>query len=75
MPPELVVAERVLSAYYPSENNENKAVARTLISVGLSERLSIDWEEVDRVARLPDFRIAEEVKILKKEVSDEARNT
>jgi hypothetical protein len=75
MPPELVVAERVLSAYYPSENNENKAVARTLIALGLSDRLSIDWDEVDRVARLPDFKIAKEIKNLKKEVSDETANT
>lgn len=75
MPPELVVVERVLSAYYPRESSDNKAVARTIIAVGLSDRLSIDWDEVNRVAQLPDFRIAEEVKALKKEVSDEFTNT
>jgi len=74
MPPELVVVERVLSAYYPRENSENKTVARTIIAVGLSDRLSIDWDEVNRVAQLPDFRIAEEVNALKKEVSDETTN-
>lgn len=75
MPPELVIAERVLSAYYPSENRENKLIARTLMAVGLSDRLCLDWDEVDRVAQLPDFQIAEEVKALRREVAHESANT
>jgi hypothetical protein len=45
------------------------------MAVGLSDRLCLDWDEVDRVAQLPDFQIAEEVKALRKEVSNEAANT
>jgi hypothetical protein len=71
MPPELVLVERALLAYYPREDDEAKGVAQKMLAVCLSGKTPVDWDEVERLARLPDFNIADELAALRAEVKRE----
>jgi hypothetical protein len=63
--------ERVLGSFYPQENLAARNCARILAGVALKGQLGINWQEVARVARLPEYRNLEECKTLLKEVADE----
>jgi len=71
IPPELVLIERTLQACYPSPDEEAKGVAKKMLAVCLTGKTQVDWSEVDRLASLPDFRILEEIRQLRREVEDE----
>ena len=71
LPVELVLVERVLTAVYPRPDAEARGVATKLMTVCLKGAVSIDWQEVERLAALPAFRITEEFRRFKKEVADE----
>lgn len=71
IPPELALVERVLTAYYPRPDPAAKAVAMKMLAVCLSGQTPVEWEEVDRLARLPSFNIGHELTQLKAETSGE----
>jgi len=71
MPAELAVVERALLAFYPQPSEEARAVAKKLLAVCLSGATPVDWSEVSRLARLPDFNIELNLESLKREVAHE----
>ena len=71
IPPELVLVERALQAYYPSADEDAKSVAKKMLAVCLTGHTDVDWNEVDRLACLPDFKIQKEIQELRQEVKDE----
>lgn len=75
LPVELALVERVLSAVYPRPDREARAVAAKLMIVCLKGGLAIDWQETERLAALPAFRILKEFRKFKKEISDEVKRT
>jgi hypothetical protein len=75
LPLELTLVERVLTAVYPRPDVEARAVAKKLMAVCLKGGIDINWEETERLAELPSFRILEEFRRFKKEISDEINLT
>jgi len=73
IPPELVLVERTLQSYYPCPDEEAKSVAKKMLAVCLTGQTEVDWDEVDRLAGLPDFKIQREMRQLRREVEDELR--
>ena len=71
MPAELAIVERVLLAYYPDKDSDAREVAKKMISVCISGATKVDWQEVERLAALPDFRVTDELHALINEVRDE----
>ena len=71
VPPELVLVERVLVGLYPRPDAEAQDVARKMMAVCVSGKTPVDWDEVDRLARLPDYRVADELQELRREVADD----
>jgi len=56
MKPEDLLVERALVAVYPGENQTARDCAIKLIGVILGGALAVDWNEVRRVANLPEYR-------------------
>lgn len=73
VPAELVVVERVLSAFYPSADAAARDTAKKMLAVCLSGQTPVDWNEVERLAKLPAFGVARELAELKTEVGIELR--
>lgn len=71
IPPELILVERVLLAMHPAPNPEARRVARLLMAVCVSGATPVDWDEVERLAALPAFAVADELKNLRQEVQGE----
>jgi hypothetical protein len=71
IPPELVLVERALLAWYPQPDPEARKVAKKILAVCLSGRTPTDWREVERLAALPAFNIRDEISELRKEVTRE----
>jgi hypothetical protein len=71
LPPETVLVERVLLAFYPQPDPNARDVARKLLAACLSGVTPLDWEEVNRLAALPDFNVTAELNVLRKEVQRE----
>ena len=71
VPLELAVVERVLLSFYPQPDAEAKNVAKTLLAACISGATDVDWAEVERLAALPDFKISDELSMLKEEVQNE----
>ena len=70
IPPELVLVERVLLAFYPQVSQEARDVARKMLAACISGCTTVDWEEINRLASLPGFGIEKEIALLKKETED-----
>ena len=66
-PRELVLVERILSAFYPQPSEEALMVAKQMIESSKLDS-SMDWKEAERIARLPEFNILSEFKMLCGEV-------
>jgi len=71
VPAELVIVERILSAYYPAPDTNARDTAKKMMAVCLKEQAPVDWKEVERLARLPAFGVTKELRELKAEVSRE----
>jgi len=71
MKPEDLVVERVLMSYYLGVNQTARNCARILISVALRGEIAVDWDEVRRLANLPEYRNLPECVILVNEVANE----
>jgi hypothetical protein len=59
--PEELLVERILVSVYPQEHSPSAECARKLAAVAISGQVEMDWEEVLRLARLPEYRIVSEV--------------
>lgn len=73
LPVELTLIERVLTAVYPRPDAEARAVAGKLMAVCLKGGLDVDWQEAERLAALPTFRILKEFRQFKKDISNEIK--
>jgi hypothetical protein len=73
MKPEDLLVERVLMSYYLGEIPTARNCARILVSVALREEIEMDWDEVRRLAKLPEYRNLPECVKLVKEVADELK--
>ena len=60
-----------LLAMHPAPNPEARRVARLLMAVCVSGATPVDWDEVERLAALPAFAVADELKNLRQEVQGE----
>lgn len=73
MKAEDLLVERVLVSVYPGENPAARACARELAVVALAGAVDMNWDEVLRVANLPEYRNVNECKALVREVADELK--
>jgi hypothetical protein len=71
MKPEDLLVERVLVSVYPGENKEARDCAKAFIGVALRGEVDMDWNEVRRLASLPEYRNLPECEKLVQEVADE----
>lgn len=73
MKPEDLLVERVLISVYPGENETARHCAEKFIAVILGGAIAVNWEEVRRLANLPEYRNLPECVKLVKEVADELK--
>ena len=71
MKPEDLLVERVLVSVYPGENLTARDCAKKLIAMILDGVIPVDWNEVRRLANLPEYRNLPECVKLVQEVADE----
>jgi hypothetical protein len=73
MKPEDLLVERVLVSVYPEKNPVAQKCARDLAVVALAGAVNMNWNEVLRVANLPEYRNVELCKTLVNEVAHELK--
>lgn len=71
MKPEDLLVERVLVSFYPEKNQEARECARALLVVALTGAVKMDWNEVLRIANLPEYRNVDLCKSLARGVANE----
>jgi len=69
--PEELLVERVLVSVYPQPYPPARACARALVAVALRGQVEVDWPEVSRLARLPQYRVLPECEQLVRETANE----
>ena len=73
MKPEDLLVERVLVSVYPGENQTARDCAKKIIAVILGGDIAVNWDEVRRLANLPEYRNLKGCKALVREVADELK--
>jgi len=73
MKPEDLLVERVLVSVYPQPDERARNCAKILIAVVLRGQVELNWEEVKRVANLPEYRNLSDCQALVREVADELK--
>jgi hypothetical protein len=73
MKPEDLLVERILVAVYPEENQAARACAKMLLSGILRGQIEVNWEEVQRIANLPEYRNFQDCKKLIEETANELK--
>jgi hypothetical protein len=73
MKPEDLLVERILVSVYPEKNTPARECARDLTVVALTGAVNINWNEVLRVANLPEYRNVDMCKALVNEVANELK--
>jgi hypothetical protein len=73
MKPEDLLVERVLMTFYLGESQTARDCAKKFISVILTGGIAVNWNEVRRLANLPEYRNFPECEKLVKEVADELK--
>ena len=73
IPAEMAVVERALVAFYPQPDGEARAVAKKMLAVCLDGATPVDWNEIERLSRLPAFNVQNELNALKEEVARELK--
>jgi len=71
MKAEDLLVERVLVSVYPGENQTARDCAKKFIAVILGGDMAVNWDEVRRLANLPEYRNFPQCVKLVKEVADE----
>ena len=73
MKPEDLLVERVLVSFYSGENPTARDCAKILAAVALRNEIEVNWDEVRRLANLPEYRNLPECVKLVQEVADELK--
>jgi hypothetical protein len=73
MKPEDLLVERVLVSFYTGENKTARDSAKILAAVALRKEIEMNWDEVRRLANLPEYRNLPQCVQLVKEVADELK--
>jgi len=71
--PEELLVERVLVATYPQAHPPARQCAKMLAAVALKGQLGMDWQEVRRLARRPEYRNLAECRIVVREAANELK--
>jgi hypothetical protein len=71
--PEELLVERILVSVYPQQSVPARQCARKLAAVALGGALDLDWGEVQRLARRPEYRILPECKKVVDEIANELK--
>lgn len=71
IPAEELVAERILSAFYPVADPEARAEARRVLALAHAEAFVMDWHILANLCASPTYRMADELDQLKREAVDE----
>ena len=69
--PEELLVERILVSVYPQPYPAARDAARKLAAVALGGGLEMNWQEVRRIANLPEYRILPECEKLVADVANE----
>jgi hypothetical protein len=73
MKPEDLLVERVLMSYYLGKNEAARKCAKILASVALRGQVEMNWDEVRRLANLPEYRNLPECEKLVHKVARELK--
>jgi len=73
MKPEDLLVERVLMSFYLGESQTARDCAKKFISVILTGGVAVNWNELRRLANLPEYRNLPQCVQLVKEVADELK--
>src|SRR5437667_2576774 len=73
MKPEDLLVERVLVSVYPQPHPPARDCAKKLLAMVLDGVIPVDWREVVRLAKLPEYRNLSECEQLIQEVADELK--
>jgi hypothetical protein len=73
MKPEDLLVERVLMTFYLGESQPARDCAKKFISVILTGGVAVNWDEVRRLANLPEYRNLAQCMQLVEEVADELK--
>jgi hypothetical protein len=73
MKPEDLLVERVLVSVYPQKNDVARDCAKKLAAMILDGTIPVNWDEVRRLANLPEYRNLPECKQLVGEVANELK--
>ncbi|HZV35951.1 MAG TPA: hypothetical protein VFB72_15350 [Verrucomicrobiae bacterium] len=71
--PEELLVERVLVSVYPEKDQDAEDCAKKFIAAVLDGYIAMDWNEVCRIANLPEYRNLSEVEKIVGEVADERK--
>lgn len=73
MKPEDLLVERVLMTFYLGESQTARDCAKKFVSVILTGGMAVNWDEVRRLANLPEYRNLPQCVQFVKEVADELK--
>ena len=73
MKPEDLLVERVLVSVYPEKHPPARECAKKFISTILPGHIAVNWDEVRRLANLPEYRNLAECQALVQEVAHELK--
>jgi hypothetical protein len=71
MKPEDLLVERVLVSYVSFYQRGASSCVRSLVVTALNNNLAIDWQEVLRLASLPEYKIETKCVSMVREVANE----
>jgi hypothetical protein len=71
--PEELLVERILVSAYPQPFAPARDCAKMLLAVALKGEIQMDWQEVRRLAALPEYGILPECDALVREVANELK--
>ncbi len=71
MKPEDLLVERILVSVFPSANDGSSSSVRSIIVAALNNNLAIDWQEVLRLASLPEYNIRNECESIIKDIANQ----
>ncbi len=73
MKPEDLLVERVLMTFYLGESQTARDCAKKFVAVILAGGVAVNWNEVRRLANLPEYRNLSQCVLLVNEVADELK--
>lgn len=71
MKPEDLLVERILVSVFPSTSKDASSCVHSLVVAALNNKLTIDWQEVVRLASLPEYNIRNECEAIINEIANQ----